>query len=437
MRPIWIGIDDTDSPEGGCTTWVLTELLTVAARHGVDLVGEPRLVRLNPNIPWKTRGNAALSARFGKGIGVPRVVGEVDGHPVRSFPAGTELPDGSARTFVDAAWARVLASSSEEPGTDPALVATTGPLPEELYWNAVRDVVPIENVRGALERAGAIARVRGEPTGLVGAAAAIAWPAVRSTWELIAYRTPGRIGSPRFVDEHSVRDAANAEPDLFLCYDSRTRRLLVAPHTACPILFGLRATTDAAAVQALRRIRSEPVDRWVLFHTNQGTGDHLHPRTHAELAPYRSAIVEGTVSSTPRVRAGGHVQFELQDAAGVPCLCMAFEPTKTLPRVARDLREGDRVKVWGSCGPSVSIRLEGLQVISPVPRELRRPPLCPECGRRTRSLGRLRGYRCPDCRRRLPPETAVVEFARPRAPEGAIHPTPSARRHLAPLAPDS
>ena len=63
-----IGIDDTDSIHGGCTTWVATEIIKELSEF--DLIGHPRLVRLNPNVPWKTRGNGAVSFTFGKGIGL-------------------------------------------------------------------------------------------------------------------------------------------------------------------------------------------------------------------------------------------------------------------------------------------------------------------------------------------------------------------------------
>jgi len=57
---MWVGIDDTDSLKGGCTTYVATELVD---KLKYDLIGFPRLVRLNPNIPWKTRGNEQLHYR--------------------------------------------------------------------------------------------------------------------------------------------------------------------------------------------------------------------------------------------------------------------------------------------------------------------------------------------------------------------------------------
>ncbi|HTT15092.1 MAG TPA: tRNA(Ile)(2)-agmatinylcytidine synthase [Thermoplasmata archaeon] len=430
---LWVGIDDTDSPRGGCTTHALTELVDEAGRFGLDLIGEPRLVRLNPNVPWKTRGNAALSARFGIGAGPRRRVGSLGDRPVWAHARAAPRPASEETAFVDAAWARLLETARRgEPGTDPAMVVARRRLPARLYWEAVREIVSVPAVRGLLEQSGVWFRYEGTPRGLVGAAAAIAWPAGHPTWEAIAYRRPERIGSRRALDRGSVREAQARHPELFLCEDRRTRRLLVAPHTDCPILFGLRATDPGAARRALALVRSEPVDRWMLFRTNQGSGDHLCPRPLAEIGPYRAAIVEGVVAESPSVLPGGHVRFALADPAGGSVACVAFEPTKTLPAAARDLRPGDRLRAWGSRGVDRTLRLEGLAVLAAAPGSFR-APRCPDCHRAARSLGHARGYRCPGCRRRWPPEAAV---AQPRTvARGPVHPTPSARRHLAPLGP--
>ncbi len=439
MGAIWIALDDTDSPRGGCTTYVLTEVIRTARELGHDLIGLPRLVRLNPNIPWKTRGNAALAARFGRGRGARQLVGRLGGRPVWAYAKGGRLSKDAAARLRAAAWARVVAlAPTGEPDTDPAMVASERRPPSGLYDRAVRSVVEPREVEPELLGIGAELRTLGSRRGLVGAAAALAWPARRVTFELITYRPPERWGTPRRVDAREVRAAAARHPELFLCYDPRTRRLLVAPHTACPILYGLRSVDPRVARRALRELtHSEPWERWILLVTNQGTGDHLRPGRFSGLGPYESARVDGRLARDPVARRGGHVEFDLTDDDGTTRTCLALEPTKTLPGAAQRLRRGDRVRVWGSRGASMEVRLEGLQLLrraSMVAGE--RPPACPTCRRQMHSLGRGRGFRCERCRSRRPPEAAVPFGRPPPFPRGRIDPTPSARRHLAPLGPE-
>jgi len=432
---VWIGLDDTDSPLGGCTTFVLTEVLRAARSVGADLIGEPRLVRLNPNVPWKTRGNAALAAEFARGVGRRRWAGELPEGTISSYPRGRALPSGERDRLIEAAWQAVQTSSRGEPGTDPAMVVSTRRLPARLYWAAVRTLVSPSAVERSLRAMGAEYRTVGSKRGLVGASAAIAWPARRATWELIAYRPDARSPYPREVDIRSVRAAEQGFPSLFLCTDPLTRRLLVTPHTPCPILFGLRSTRREPLRKAFATIRSEPVERWIVYRTNQATGDHIPVRASGAIGPYEPGRASGTVGTAPERLRGGHVRFSLALPNGRAIPCMVFEPSKTLSDVARELAVGDRVELWGGRGRDRTLRVEGIRILDAPDRRVGTTlPTCPDCQRRTGSLGAGRGYRCPGCRRRFPPEAALARFERPRYGPGTYHPTPSARRHLHPLA---
>src|SRR6266699_3018843 len=64
LTELHIGIDDTDSEKGGCTTYTATVLFQDLIERGFKPSDFPWLVRLNPNIPWKTRGNGALAVHF-------------------------------------------------------------------------------------------------------------------------------------------------------------------------------------------------------------------------------------------------------------------------------------------------------------------------------------------------------------------------------------
>ena len=58
----WLGLDDTDTVAGGCTTFVFHQLLENLPEN--VSVAETRLVRLWPLAKKRTRGNAAMAAEL-------------------------------------------------------------------------------------------------------------------------------------------------------------------------------------------------------------------------------------------------------------------------------------------------------------------------------------------------------------------------------------
>ena len=61
---VHIGFDDLDSLSGGCTTYVCALMIEELSNFPVKFMDYPNLIRLNPNIPWKTRGNGAVCLRI-------------------------------------------------------------------------------------------------------------------------------------------------------------------------------------------------------------------------------------------------------------------------------------------------------------------------------------------------------------------------------------
>src|ERR687890_2462891 len=64
-QALHIGFDDTDSLRGRCTTQLAFKITDYLLREkNADFLDYPLLIRLNPNIPWKTRGNGAVCLRL-------------------------------------------------------------------------------------------------------------------------------------------------------------------------------------------------------------------------------------------------------------------------------------------------------------------------------------------------------------------------------------
>ena len=60
-------------------------------------------------------------------------------------------------------------------------------------------------------------------------------------------------------------------------------------------------------------IKSEPVERFAVYRTNQGTDMHLlSAASAAEIRDMHSYRLEGTVSAVPKTIHGGHVIFPIK-----------------------------------------------------------------------------------------------------------------------------
>ncbi|WP_276299472.1 tRNA(Ile)(2)-agmatinylcytidine synthase [Halorussus lipolyticus] len=424
-----LGVDDTDSRERGmCTTYLTARIADRMAEEAT--VERLLLVRLNPAVEHKTRGNAALAVH-------------TDADPERTFEIAREEISAVAET--------------DDPRTNPGLVVAPGDpedVPEsvaEFAREAVRDLHSVEDAEAIIEDAGYRSAGWKMGRGKIGALAAVgAWSAFGGqaavgkseavagddscgvvpadwTYECISYREPERVGTPREVDAESVFEAANAAyPEAWDTVDRETGELVCVPHTPGPILHGVRGDDPEVVRRVAEAIESEPVERRVVFVTNQGTDAHLRDGLLAEVEDGRAYRVTGTVAEEPENRRGGHVFFSLEDA-GERLQCAAFEPTKRFRDRVRDLRVGDRITACGEVSDG-TLKLEKFAV-----RDLNRTELvtpdCPDCGRSMESAGANQGYRCRDCKTSAP---GKVERTVEREVEiGWYEVPPEARRHIA------
>jgi tRNA(Ile2)-agmatinylcytidine synthase len=419
---LWIGVDDTDSLRGMCTTFLASELIRDLVAD-YDLIGFPRLVRLNPNIPWKTRGNGAICLRFGRGRGPHRIVGMLRDRPVLSFSRGA--PGGDVTDIANRVAQCVERwSHFDDPTTHPGFAVLRKQPSARLYWRAVREVVSRRTIRRAASGLGLIRGYKGG-RGIVGAVSAIAWRPRDRTYEVLAYRESSRWGTARRIEPQSVITMDETVPSTFNNYDYENHRVVIAPKSPCPILYGIRGDNPDELMRAKALIRGEESEGWLLFETNQGTDDHVRPEGRRE--PWATVRMLGSVSAAPRDLPGGHVVFQVLGTD-----VTAYEPSKQFRRVVRALVPGDQVEVIGAIRRSPrTLNLEKLRISSLAELTTKvANPWCTECGMRAKSMGRNAGYRCRACRRRFSPEsTTKIQVPRRLLP-GWYEPPVGSRRHL-------
>jgi tRNA(Ile2)-agmatinylcytidine synthase len=343
-----VGIDDTDSSRGYCTTYlayrIARDLLPL-----VRVVLYPRLVRLNPNIPFKTRGNAAVCLIFDTE------------DPARAFEAVSE---------------KVKELADVEGGANSGVVfledLSKAPRFEPLYLEAVSGVVSPHRVRRLLNEVGAKRLELGNGMGIVGAASSIGFShRFDHTFELIAYRRKEFWGTKRVIEDASVRAMdAKTFPHTFNNYDYQKSKVLVAPHGPDPVFAGVRGDSPESTTRAFEMLEyREPLDGHMLYVSNQHTDAHLWKRL--EWKVYSSGWMDGVVKEV-ELGPGGHVYVKL-DAGGQTRLAAAYEPTGDLRRVARLLRPGDGVRVFGGVRRATSlhptiVNMEKFELVSLGPR---------------------------------------------------------------------
>ncbi len=388
MPIIHIGLDSHDTPKGGCTTHFSILLIKELLKLGVEFIDYPNLIRLNPSIPWKTRGNGAVVLRL-------------------------KVPENKLAEVLDIA----KNLSKEYTGKEyfkyrqPGLAVYIGKdIPHQLrvlYRKALTDVVPLDVALSIASKVGVKILVPKTHRGLVGAISSIgALQDLREdyTFELLAYRSRDYVGlRQRLIDKESVKQVELEYRDtLFNNYDFEFDEAVITPHGPDPVLFGLRGNDPEVLVKALSKIRVlEPISAWCIFRSNQATDAHLVYRRISELRPYQTCMVKATVVSKPEAIKGGHVRLMISDGSG-KIYAYFYEPTSTLRKIALKLIPGDQIIVGGSVRPPSrshpykSINVEKL-VIEKIVDTILRNPKCPRCGKTMKSAGRNKGFKCPKC----------------------------------------
>ncbi len=421
-----IGFDDIDTPYGGCTTHFTALFLAKILREkNLSLIDYPNLVRLNPGVPWKTRGNGGTVIRF-------KTRDEDEAYSV--FEEAIVFLENYLREY----------SGEWTCYSQPSIALFLGEINSILKWfsgKALYDLIPISLLERTIGKLGDYVKffTMNKKRGLIGALASIGYRMVETdyTYELIAYRTYDMLEKPRRIDPASIIEMDKLYGEyMILNYDYEINRPLIIPHGPDPVLLGIRGEDPEILIKAYKVLRiGEKTSIRMIYRTNQHTDAHLRSIENLSKAyVYRSIKVRVTIATKPRRSIGGHVFFKVMDNTDTVDVAV-YEPTSRFRDIVEKLEPGDEVEVMGIVRPQSSkhgktINLEKLHVLTVKPKIILENPFCPRCGARMKSMGRGKGFKCPKCGYRSRNISKIKRIVKRDLKPGWYEPPPRVFKHL-------
>jgi len=404
-----IGIDDTDSPDGMCTTFLASQIINKLEDNGIELLDYPRLIRLNPFARFKTRGNGGVS-----------------------FKIKNDDNAGLAKQIVLEEVEKL--SMFDCDNTNPGIIFYEGEITEDMVdyaFRAIYEFITIEEAEKFAKSVGCEIHKFKKGRGIIGSIAAISLPLEDYTFELLTYRAPENYGTKRQIDYDSVYEMDRQTfPDTIENIDYGENYIAIEPKTPCPVLYGIRSNNVEALITAKDIVKvSEPIVDYCIYKTNQHTDMHIQKTQDiASMKQFGCYEVTGEVKNKPKVIDGGHMFFYIQDESG-EIECGAYEPTKDFRQTVSHLRPGDVIRVFGGIGEQNTFNIEKFQVLKLNDVEYKNP-VC-ECGKRMTSAGKNKGFKCKKCGRKIESNEKVPIVIKRNLKNHQFYETPvSARRHL-------
>ena len=406
-----IGFDDTDSPKGMCTTFLAYKIVDLLRKHKTEFLDFPRLIRFNPNIPWKTRGNGAVSIRI-----------------------KTKNPSKIKNQIKNL----VSKYSDIKNGANPGLVFFESDVIPAEFTNfsnlALWQLIKRNNAKRFAKKNDLEFFYQGNGQGLVGAIGAIGYDFQDHTLELLSYRKRTKFGKERKISVESVKIMQEKTfPNTFNSFDTKKGQILITPHGPDPVFYGVRGENVDSLVYATKILKSdEKLDGYMIFKSNQGTGDHLKNELNFEnMKPYASGKITGIVLDTPKIVKGGHVFFKIL-SKNYEFWCAVYKPTG-ISSTASNLIKGDKICVGGGVRKASKkfpriINLEFIDIIHLEKNLVKSNPICRKCNKKMKSKGQNQGFQCIRCGKKAS-KKITVEISR-KVKKQLYIPNLSAHRHL-------
>jgi len=406
-----IGFDDTDSPKGMCTTFLAYKIVDYLKKQDSEFLDFPKLIRFNPNIPWKTRGNGAVSLTI--------------------KTKNSKKIKNKIKNFLSK-------YSDTKNGANPGLVfyehESIPPSFTEFSELALWQLINRNQAKKFAYKNNLEIFYIGNGQGLVGAIGAIGYQFNDHTLELLSYRRPSKFGKKRELSSHSVKTMQNKTfPYTFNSFDNKQSKVLIMPHGPDPVFYGVRGEKVDSLLQATKILKTEEkLAGHMIFKSNQGTNDHLKNQfSKSTMKVYASGKTIGIVWTNPKIEKGGHVFFSIL-CNDDEVHCAVYKQTG-ITSIALGLLKGDKICVGGGMRKSSKthpriLNLEFIEIIDLKRNIVKSNPVCKICNKSMKSKGQEQGYQCAKCGKTSQNKT---NFEIPRKIQKQLYlPEVSAHRHL-------
>ena len=363
-----------------CTTFLSYKIVKFLEKQKIEFVDYPSLIRFNPNIPWKTRGNGAVRLTI-----------------------KTRNPNKIKKEIIQF----ITNYSDTKNGANPGLVFFQDQsIPQSFHKFsrlALWKLISRKTAKDFISNNKIDSFYLGNGQGLVGAIGAIGYKFSDHTFELLCYRKKSQFGKKRIINKHSVKKMqSNTFPETYNSFDNENDRVLITPHGPDPVFYGIRGESVKSVVLASTMVNTdEKLDGYMVFKSNQGTADHLKNELQVnDLKPYTSGFLVGKVCSKPVTEQGGHVFFSIQ-VGDRKIRCGVYKQTK-ITKTAQDLIPGDKIRLGGGIRKASKnyervLNVEFLDVIKLEKNILLTNPTCKTCNKKMKSKGNRQGFECFRC----------------------------------------
>lgn len=431
-----IGFDDIDSLLGGCTTHFATLVIRKIYRYGGFLLDYPRLIRLNPDIPWKTRGNGAVAIDFG-------------------------LRKDLIHDFIEDIKKDLVAYVTEEgasPGsTQPGMLVIDVKKmdPEKLdilmsysmkaTYQVIDNSILKETISKISDSIISMLTINGR-RGLIGSLAAIGNLLLYDyTYELLVYRSLGEKGR-RFTKKTltKLKDILiDIEDEFsFAHVDYENNKVLVTPAGPDPVIMGIRGDSPSKLYSIFRRLVKDlslKYESWILYVTNQGTNEHLYnSKQSINQLYYRQILRNIEIKGSIKDEMGSHKYMNNFQLSGQKGRLYVYYESGRMRNFFSSFEKGDLIEIGGSIKPSIKpgydvvVNSEYISILKlNNTREVK--PVCPKCYTHMVSMGRDKGYRCRKCGYRIEWDNIYVNIYRSPYPDILLPPLRSIKHLSKPL----